>query len=86
MHTSSVHPPTHAHAHASFLMTDPVFREVFKADYCITEVGGPTLIDRYGRPTKTYVQVYIHVYVRRCCLASPCVCAVVHDETKVEAM
>lgn len=41
-------------------MTDPVLREVFKADYCITEVGGPTLIDRYGRPTKTYVQVYIH--------------------------
>lgn len=41
----------------SFLMTDPVLRDVFRADYCMTEVGGPTLIDRYGRPTKTYVQV-----------------------------
>lgn len=58
-------PPVYALAHADrsinyhyrFLMTDPALREVFRADYCMTEVGGPTLIDRYGRPTKTYVQV-----------------------------
>jgi hypothetical protein len=41
----------------SFLLSDPVLKEVFKADYCLTEVGGATLVDKHGKPTLTFVQV-----------------------------
>ena len=42
-----------------FLMSDPVLREVFRADYATTEAGGATLIDRHSQPTKTYIQVRV---------------------------
>lgn len=37
--------------------TEPKLRDIFRADYCMTEFGGATLPDRYNRPSRTYYHV-----------------------------
>ncbi|CAM9884253.1 unnamed protein product [Discosporangium mesarthrocarpum] len=39
-----------------FLLSDPVLRDLFAADYCVTELGGATIPDIKMRPTMQYFQ------------------------------
>lgn len=38
-----------------YLLQDPTLKEVFRADYVMTEFGGATLTDMYNQPTTTYI-------------------------------